>query len=120
MAAAALLQGACYLLSGAWALVHIESFQRVTGQKTDLWLVKTVGLLLVGIGAGLILAAMRRQFDPALILIAMASAAALLAIDVTYALKRVIPPIYLLDAAVEAAFLGWWAVCLGGEELVFR
>ena len=37
-------QGVYYVVSGAWPLVHIDSFQKVTGRKTDLWLVHTVGL----------------------------------------------------------------------------
>src|SRR5687768_10445654 len=112
MAALAYLQGAYLLLSGAWAVVHIESFEKVTGPKTDLWLVKTVGLLLVAIGGGLILAATTRQFGPGIVCIAMGSAAALLAIEMVYVLKRVISRIYLVDAAIEAGFLAWWAVCL--------
>jgi energy-converting hydrogenase Eha subunit E len=106
----ATLQGLYYVVSGLWAIVHIESFQKVTGPKTDLWLVKTVGLLLAVIGAGLLLAAYRQQFDPALILIAMGSAAALLTIELVYVAKRTISRIYLLDAAIEAVLIAWWAV----------
>src|SRR4026209_2272383 len=112
MAAGALAQGLYFVVSGAWALVHIESFQRVTGPKTDLWLVKTVGLLLVAIGAGLLLAVARRQFDPALVLIAMASATALLSIELVYVAKGVIARIYLLDALIEAGLLIVWAIYL--------
>jgi hypothetical protein len=112
MTAVAFAQGAYYLISGAWALVDIDSFQRITGRKTDLWLVKTVGLLLVGIGAGLIVAGTRQEFEPAVVVIAIASAAALLTVEVAYLLKRVIPPIYGLDAVVEAGFLVWWLVSL--------
>jgi hypothetical protein len=106
----ATLQGLYYVVSGLWAIVHIESFQKITGPKTDLWLVKTVGLLLAVIGAGLLLAAYRQQFDPALILIAMGSAAALLTIELVYVAKRTISRIYLLDAAIEAVLIAWWAV----------
>lgn len=112
MTALALTQGLYYLISGGWSLVDIDSFQKVTGRKTDLWLVKTVGLLLAAVGAGLILAAIKTQFGSALIVIAMGSAAALLAIEVNYVFRRIIPPIYGVDAAVEAGFLVWWAACL--------
>ena len=108
----ALTQGAYYLVSGAWSVVHIDSFQKLTGRKTDLWLVKTVGLLLVAIGGGLIVAGATRQFAPGLVFIAMASAAALLAIELVYFLKRVISAIYLADALVEVGFLIWWATYL--------
>ena len=93
-------------------MVHIDSFQKVTGRKTDLWLVKTVGVLLVAIGGGLIFAAAGRQFVPGLIFIAMASAAALLGIELVYVRKRVISPIYVADALVELGFVVWWALCL--------
>lgn len=109
----ALTQGAYYVVSGAWALIHIDSFQKVTGPKTDLWLVKTVGLLLVAIGGGLILAGLGRQFAPGLVFIAMASAAALLLIELVYVLKRVISPIYLWDTVVELGLLVWWVASLG-------
>jgi hypothetical protein len=114
VAALAFLQGAYFLVSGAWALVHIESFQKVTGPKTDLWLVRTVGLLLVAIGGGLILAAATRQLAPGIVLIAMGSAAALLLIEIVYVLKRVISRIYLVDALIEAGFLVGWSLCLLG------
>ena len=110
MTAVALLQGSYYLITGLWAIVHIESFQKITGPKTDLWLVKTVGLLLAVIGAGLLLAAYRQQLDPALIVIAVGSAAALIAIEVVYVAKRTISRIYLMDAAIEAGLIAWWAV----------
>ena len=112
MTAVALLQGSYYLITGLWAIVHIESFQKITGPKTDLWLVKTVGLLLAVIGAGLLLAASRQQFEPAVVLIAMGSAAALIAIELVYVAKRTISRIYLLDAAIEAGLIAWWAVAM--------
>lgn len=108
----ALTQGAYYLVSGAWSVVHIDSFQKLTGPKTDLWLVKTVGLLLLAIGGGLIVAGVTRQFAPGLVFIAMASAAALLAIELVYVLRRVISAIYLADALIEVGFLIWWAAYL--------
>ena len=49
-----LAQGLFYFLTGVWALVSIDTFQKVTGPKTDLWLVKTVGVLFRVIGIGLI------------------------------------------------------------------
>ena len=110
----ALLQGLYLLISGAWGVLHIESFQRVTGRKTDLWLVKTVGLLLVAVGIALLVAAAREQFDPALIVVAIGSAAALLIIELVYVPKRVIPPIYWLDGAIEAGFIVAWTACLLG------
>lgn len=41
------VQGAYYIVTGMWPLLHIDSFQVVTGPKDNLWLVKTVGLFLI-------------------------------------------------------------------------
>ena len=112
MTAVALAQGSFYLVTGLWSLVHIASFQKVTGPKTDLWLVKTVGALLVAIGAGLMLAAVNDQFDPSVVLIAVASAAVLLAVDLIYVYKRIISPVYLLDAVAETGLIAWWLISL--------
>jgi hypothetical protein len=111
MTVLAFAQGAYYFITGLWSLVHIDSFQKVTGRKTDLWLVKTVGILLVALGTGLILAGLQQEFGVGLIFIAMATCAGLITIELTYVSKRVIAPIYLADAAVEAGFISWWAGC---------
>src|SRR2546421_737901 len=42
----ALIQSAYFLLTGLWPIFHIRSFMRITGPKNDLWLVRTVRLLL--------------------------------------------------------------------------
>lgn len=105
----ALGQGCYYVVTGLWALVSIGSFQRVTGPKTDLWLVKTVGVLVGVIGAVLAMAGWRRSASPEITLLAAASAAGLSAIDLVYVARRRISPIYLLDALAEAALMACWA-----------
>jgi hypothetical protein len=55
----ALIQGTYFFMTGVWPLVSIDTFQRVTGPKVDLWLVNTVGVLVAVIGAALILAGVR-------------------------------------------------------------
>ena len=54
------IQGLYYLITGIWPLVHMESFLAVTGPKTDLWLVQTVGALIAVIGAMLLASASGR------------------------------------------------------------
>jgi hypothetical protein len=108
----ALVQGSFFLVTGVWPFIHIESFQWVTGRKTDLWLVKTVGVLLAVIGAGLLLAAMSNQVTSSLGLIGAGSAAGLIAIELNYVFKGAISRIYLVDSVIELGFLVWWMVCL--------
>ena len=105
----ALAQGVVYLVSGVWPLVHMRSFEAVTGPKTDRWLVKTVGTLVTAIGGGLVLAGRRRRTTPEVALIGAGSALGLAAIDVVYVAKGRISPVYLLDAAIELPLAAAWA-----------
>jgi hypothetical protein len=45
----ALAQGAYYLLTGVWPLLSLRTFELVTGPKTDDWLVRTVGVLVLAV-----------------------------------------------------------------------
>ena len=95
------LQGSYYLITGLWPLIHMASFEAVTGPKVEDWLVRMVGLLVVVIGATLLLAVRRGREDGEVLVLAVGSALAFTAVDVWYALSRVISPIYLADAVVE-------------------
>src|SRR3954447_3194547 len=100
--AVAVAQAIFYVLTGVWSLVGIRSFQKVTGPKVDVWLVKTVGVLVIVIGGVIGLAGCRKRVTPEVALLATGSAAGLAAIDVVYVARRRIRPVYLLDAAAEA------------------
>lgn len=108
----AALQGAYFALTGVWALVHLESFELVTGPKTDDWLVRTVGVLVLVIGAVLLVAASRLRVPFEVALLAVGSALGLAAIDVVYATGDVIRDVYLLDALAELALVALWAAAL--------
>jgi hypothetical protein len=101
----AVVQGVYFLITGLWPLVSIGTFQRVTGPKVDLRLVKTVGVLVAVIGAVLMLASVRREGTPPVVLVAVGSAASLAGMDVIYVSKGVISRIYLLDALVEVILM---------------
>jgi hypothetical protein len=101
-------QGVYYAVTGAWPLVSMGSFERVTGAKREHWLVKTVGLLLVAVGGSLALAGARRRVTPETALLAAGCATALGAVDTVYAARRRISPVYLLDAVGEAALTAAW------------
>jgi hypothetical protein len=109
LVAVAAVQGVYFLVTGVWPLVHIESFLAVTGPKTDLWLVYTVGALVAVVGAVLLAAARSGRVTPEVALLAVGSALALTAIDVIFVARGVIDPIYLADAAAEVVLVGWWA-----------
>jgi hypothetical protein len=48
------LQGAYYVATGLWSLLHYRSFEAFTGRKREPWLVRSIGLLTVGIGFNLL------------------------------------------------------------------
>ncbi|NLE52824.1 MAG: hypothetical protein GX613_15610 [Chloroflexi bacterium] len=101
-------QSAFYVFTGIWPLVSPPTFQAITGPKVDFWLVKTAGALITAIGAALGLGAVKRRVTPELKLLGIASAAGLAAIDVYYVAQKRISPVYLLDAAAEAALIAAW------------
>ena len=105
----AMAQGAYYSATGVWPLVHMRSFLKVTGPKTDLWLVETVGGLVGAIGGVLLAAGLQRRVTPELKLLGIGSAAALAAVEGFYALRGRIPPVYLADAVAEVALCAAWA-----------
>ena len=61
---AAVVQAGYYIASGVWPIIHISSFERITGPKLDKWLVKTVGILVTVIGATLAAATFRKSVTP--------------------------------------------------------
>jgi hypothetical protein len=109
-------QAVYYVLTGLWPLVHLPSFEAVTGPKADDWLVHMVGLLAVAIGAALGAAAARNSVrTPEVTTLAGAAAVAFAGIDLWYGLSGQIRPIYLADAAVELAILAGLALTSSGE-----
>jgi hypothetical protein len=102
-------QGIYFLITAVWPLASIRTFERVTGPKTDDWLVKTVAVLTGVVASVLLLAALRGRASPEVALLATGSAAGLGTIDVIYVLQRRIRRIYLLDAVVEGCLLLLWA-----------
>ena len=106
----AIVQGVFYVLTGIWPLIDSVGFQLVTGPKTDVWLVKTVGILVAVIGAVLLQAARRRSVSDEVVLLAVGSALGLAAIDLTYSLRGRISSIYLADAAVEIGLAALWLI----------
>jgi hypothetical protein len=109
-------QSAFYVGTGVWPLIDMGTFEKVTGPKTDDWLVKTVGACVAVVGGVVGLAASRNRITPEIALLGAGTAAALTGIDLVYVAKGRISPIYLLDAAAETALIALWAVA-GTDEV---
>ncbi|QRN97189.1 hypothetical protein JRI60_51010 [Archangium violaceum] len=105
----AVAQGVFYIATGVWPIVHLRSFETVTGPKLEGWLVKTVGALIAVVGGTLLAAGLRRRVSSELKMLATGSAASLAAVDVIYSPQR-ISPVYLLDAVAEGVLITGWCV----------
>ncbi|WP_460683237.1 hypothetical protein [Modestobacter lapidis] len=101
--------GAFNVLGGLWPLLHMRSFEVVTGPKVDRWLVRTVAGLMVANGVvqwraepsddGL--AGARR--------VGVGTALTLGSIDLVYVGRHRISRMYLVDAVLEAGWVLAWA-----------
>src|SRR4051794_9200214 len=116
------IQGGYFLATGIWPLISIQTFQAVTGQKTDHlvtgreadhWLVNTVGVLVIAIGLVLVFAAWRGVFSAEALILGVGSAFGLIGIDVVYYARGTISAVYLVDAALQLVFIMVWVVCAG-------
>lgn len=101
------IQSLYMIATAVWPIAHIESFIDVTGPKTDIWLVKTVGALLIPMAIALFIQMFVERNATAFIL-GGGSATAFIIIDFYYALHDVISNIYLADGAAQLVFLLSW------------
>jgi glycine/D-amino acid oxidase-like deaminating enzyme/nitrite reductase/ring-hydroxylating ferredoxin subunit len=98
-------QGAYYLATGLWPVLHLRSFEAVTGRKRHGWLVRAAGAAIAAVGAALLVdgAAPRRARGlGAGVAVALGVAGTLLAVT------RRGTRAYLAEAAIEAGFAATW------------
>jgi len=111
-------QAVYYFVTGVWPLLHMRSFEAVTGPKTDDWLVRMVALLTLSIAVALWGGARAREGAPRpsgeIVSLAALSAASFAAIDLHYSLAGRILPVYLGDAGVELVLLA--AIAVGSYQ----
>jgi hypothetical protein len=100
-----LAQGGYYVVTGVAPFFSRRLFETVTGRKREWWLVKTTGILVTAIGAGLISGVSRDRATPELVGMAAGAAGGLATIDIVYALRGRISPVYLADAVLQLAAL---------------
>ena len=102
------VQGVYYVITGVWSLVGIKSFQVITGPKEDVWLVKTVGVIVTVIGGVLMSAGLRRERAPEVTALSIGSAVGLGGVSAWYSLRGRISKVYLLDTLAETILIGLW------------
>ncbi|MDQ0905984.1 hypothetical protein QFZ22_001969 [Streptomyces canus] len=89
-------------------LVHLRSFEWIFGPKTDVWLQRTIGGLLVSAGLAQLAAAPGPQGSAQARRIGLGTALTLLAVDLVYVPKGRIRPTYLVDAAMQTGWISTW------------
>ena len=83
---------------------------KVTGPKTDVWLVKTVGLLLAGVSVCLVVYFFMKADQSVIGTLAAVCSICLAGIDFYYAGKKVISPVYLIDGIIQVIFFIAWII----------
>lgn len=96
------------VISGVWPLVHMRSFEAVSGPKADRWLVRTVAGLLVTNGLVQLHSSSGNRPVNGAAQIGIGTAATLAAIDLRYGIPGRIRRIYLADAVVELGWIAAW------------
>jgi hypothetical protein len=105
MKAITLFQSTYYIITGLWPVFHIVSFEKLTGKKTDKWLVQQVGLLAAGTGIALLAVSYSDKR-----IIGMLAAAAFILIDFYYPLVGRISKIYWIDGAIQLTIVFLWVI----------
>jgi len=84
----------------------------VTGPKTDIWLVKTVSLLLVTVSLCFIASLFIQTDRRPVLVLAIGCCLSLASIDFYYAGKKIISTIYYVDGVLQLIFLFAWVVII--------
>jgi hypothetical protein len=83
-------QGIYTLLTALWGLLDIDSFMSVTGPKTDIWLVKTVSVLLVAIALSLLSGLIDGSYKLPIAILGLSTSIAMAFIDFYYSITDTI------------------------------
>jgi hypothetical protein len=84
----------------------------VTGFKTDQWLVKTVGALLIPVAGSFFLASYQKEANWPVYMLAAGSCISFAAIDFYYTSIERIKWVYQVDGFLQLVFLITWSVLL--------
>jgi len=107
-----LIQLLYFLITAVWPFVHLESFLRATGPKTDIWLLKTVSVLLLPYCFLLLYLAIASKRSVIAIITVILCGLGLMSIDVWYYLHKVISAVYLIDGFMQLLFVIFWTFYL--------
>ena len=101
-------QGGYYLATGLWPILHLRSFEKLTGPKPEGWLTKTLGGVIAAVGATFVLAAQRKHVSLEMRVLGFTSALAFAVSDTLYPMKGRIAKTYLADALPQLMLAAGW------------
>jgi hypothetical protein len=104
------VQGFYLIILGLWPIVNIDGFMIYTGQKTDIWLVRTFGAMLACEGLCFIITGILREIAFPMLILAFLNSVLLLFVDMHYNFDNVLGESYLVEALFEMIFIVWWVV----------
>lgn len=96
------VQGSYYLLTGVWPIVHLESFEAVTGPKDSIFLLHMVSALII-IVAITLLVSLRNEKTVSILFLAVGTPLSFMSIELFY--RAQIRWVYFIDFAIEAIIL---------------
>lgn len=105
-------QGGYTLLTALWGLLDIDCFMTVTGPKTDIWLVKTVSVLLVAIALSLLSGLIDNSFKLPIAILGLSTSVAMAFIDFYYTITDTISKVYAIDGIIEILIMIGWIFCI--------
>jgi hypothetical protein len=108
----AFFQGAFYLATGSWPLVHMASFASLIEPRAARWSIEMAGAWLVAIGAMLVIRAVQKRLHHGTAALGLTTASVLMCADVTFVARGELSPRYLGEAALELLLAGGWALLL--------
>jgi hypothetical protein len=102
------IQSLYYLITAVWPLVDIKSFMLITGCKHDVWLVKTVGALLIPVSLTMFSHLFFKVDHRPVFVLCVTAAIAFASIDFYYSLTDVISNIYMVDGVIQICLIVAW------------
>jgi hypothetical protein len=114
------VQGSYTIVTALWGLVDIESFMMVTGPKTDIWLVKTVSILLLPIAVVFFYSLYFNTDQRLVAIVGWLTALGLACIDFYYTANQTIRWVYAADGVLEILFCITWVYLLSSVGFTRR
>lgn len=103
-----LLHGIYLMITALWALLFLNSFVKITGIKTDIWLVKTIAILLLPYSLLFMWKSTHTPKLPVVNVVAVMLCMGLTTINAYYYAEGVLGTFYMIDAWIEIFLSVWW------------